>query len=97
MAKFGEFNVKESQKINSLKEVISEGGSDFDGIKGKLNAIVTALDEDILQMMTMLKEESAQIRVLKKKIELLEGELESAKEESQGYYPVRLSRRSQKR
>ena len=82
LAKFGEFNVKESQKINSLKEVISEGGSDFDGIKGKLNAIVTALDEDILQMMTMLKEESAQIRVLKKKIELLEGELESAKEES---------------
>lgn len=83
LAKFGEFNVKESQKIKSLKDVINEGnGSDFEGIKGKLNAIVTALDEDILQMMTMLKEESSQIRVLKKKIELLEGELESAKEES---------------
>ena len=38
--------------------------------------------DDILQMMAMLKEESSQIRVLKKKIELLEGELESAKEES---------------
>jgi diguanylate cyclase (GGDEF)-like protein len=72
-----------AQKVGSIKRLIEESREgDFESVKVKLTALVTALDGDINDVLSTLKSEHSQMENLKQKIKTLESELESAKEEA---------------
>jgi diguanylate cyclase len=76
-------NARGVEKVGSIKKLIDESREgDFDSIKAKLSALVIALDKDMNEAMTVIKQEHSEIANLKKKIKTLENELESAKEEA---------------
>jgi diguanylate cyclase len=89
-----ESNTKGAEKVGSIKKLIDESkDGDFDAIKTKLTALVVALDTDINDALSVIKQEHFEIANLKKKIKTLENELESAKEEAGVDFLTKLSNR----
>ncbi|HOI84011.1 MAG TPA: GGDEF domain-containing protein, partial [Campylobacterales bacterium] len=67
----------------SIKKLIEDSNEgDFEAVKVKLTALVTALDSDINEAIGAIRSEQGQMESLKQKIKTLESELESAKEEA---------------
>lgn len=89
-----ESNVKGAEKVGSIKKLIDESREgDFESVKTKLTALVVALDNDINDALSVIKQEHSEIANLKKKIKTLETELESAKEEAGIDFLTKLSNR----
>lgn len=79
----GEVSAKGAQKVGSIKKLIEDSNEgDFEAVKVKLSALVTALDSDINEVIGAIRSEQGQMESLKQKIKTLESELESAKEEA---------------
>jgi len=87
-------SAKGAQKVGSIKQLIAESKEgDFEAVKVKLVALVSALDGDISDVMNTLKSENSQMENLKQKIKNLENELESAKEEAGIDFLTKLANR----
>jgi len=87
-------SAKGAQKVGSIKKLIEESrDGDFETVKVKLTALVSALDGDINDVLSTLKSEHSQMENLKQKIKTLEGELESAKEEAGIDFLTKLANR----
>ncbi|MDD3468075.1 MAG: diguanylate cyclase [Campylobacterales bacterium] len=89
-----ESNAKGAEKVGSIRKLIDESREgDFEAIKTKLTALVVALDSDINDALSVIKQEHSEIANLKKKIKTLETELESAKEEAGIDFLTKLANR----